>query len=59
MMSEKSAWLQKEHGKQKRVKICIGVGVVACATTVYLSSRPQAPARYDQAAVLVRSPSIA
>ncbi|KAF9549227.1 hypothetical protein EC957_004527 [Mortierella hygrophila] len=30
MASEKSVWLQKEHGKQKRVKICICVGVVAC-----------------------------
>lgn len=29
-MSDKSAWLQKEHGKQKQVRICICIGVVAC-----------------------------
>ncbi|KAF9155342.1 hypothetical protein BG015_010188 [Linnemannia schmuckeri] len=29
-VSEKSVWLQKEHGKQKRVKTCLCVGVVAC-----------------------------
>ncbi|MEV6842332.1 FtsX-like permease family protein [Actinoplanes sp. NPDC051411] len=40
------------------IAIAFGVAVVAGATTVYLSSQPQAPARYDQAPVLVRSPSI-
>ncbi|KAF8926354.1 hypothetical protein BGZ47_002783 [Haplosporangium gracile] len=30
MVSEKSAWLQKEHDKQKRVKTYVCVAVVAC-----------------------------
>jgi exo-beta-1,3-glucanase (GH17 family) len=30
MRSEKSTWLQKEHCKQKQVKNCLCVGVVAC-----------------------------
>jgi putative ABC transport system permease protein len=40
------------------VTVALGVAVVAGATSVYLSSQPQAPARYDKAAVLVQSPSI-
>ncbi len=40
------------------IAIALGVAVVAGATTVYLSSRPQLPARYGDAAVLVRSPSV-
>jgi putative ABC transport system permease protein len=40
------------------VAVAFGVAVVAGSATIYLSSRPQAPLRYDHAAVLVRSPSI-
>jgi putative ABC transport system permease protein len=40
------------------VAVAFGVAVVAGATGVYLSSRPQAPARYGDAAVLVHSPSV-
>jgi putative ABC transport system permease protein len=38
------------------VAIFLGVAVVAGSTTLYLSSQPQAPARYDQAPVLVTPP---
>ncbi|KAF9930342.1 hypothetical protein FBU30_000615 [Linnemannia zychae] len=31
---EKSAWLQREHGKQRRVRTCICVGVVVCFIAV-------------------------
>jgi putative ABC transport system permease protein len=40
------------------VAIALGVALVCGATTLYLSSRPQAPARYDAAAVLVHSPAV-
>jgi putative ABC transport system permease protein len=40
------------------VAVAVGVAVVTGATTLYLSSQPQAPARYGDAAVLVQSPSI-
>ncbi|KAF9902702.1 hypothetical protein EC991_004625 [Linnemannia zychae] len=30
IISEKSAWLAKEHGKQGRVRTCLCVGVVVC-----------------------------
>ncbi|KAG0277238.1 hypothetical protein BGZ95_006278 [Linnemannia exigua] len=30
VLCEKSAWLSKEHGKQRRVRTCLCVGVVAC-----------------------------
>ena len=39
------------------VAIALGVAVVAGATTLYLSSRPEAPERYSASPVLVRSPS--
>ncbi|GIE97315.1 FtsX-like permease family protein [Paractinoplanes rishiriensis] len=38
------------------VAIALGVAVIAGSTTVYLSSRPEAPARYAAAAVLVHAP---
>ncbi|MDI6100097.1 FtsX-like permease family protein [Actinoplanes sp. NEAU-A12] len=38
------------------VAVFLGVAVVAGSATLYLSSRPQAPARYDQAPVLVTPP---
>ncbi|MEV4709293.1 FtsX-like permease family protein [Actinoplanes sp. NPDC049316] len=40
------------------VAIALGVAVVAGATTLWASSRPQAPARYDACPVLVHSPSV-
>ncbi|GAA0581620.1 ABC transporter permease [Paractinoplanes ferrugineus] len=40
------------------VAVALGVAVVAGATTIYLSSRPEAPERYNSAPVLVRSPSV-
>jgi putative ABC transport system permease protein len=40
------------------VAIALGVAVVAGATTIYLSSRPEAPERYSASPVLVRSPSV-
>jgi len=40
------------------VAVAVGAAVVAGATTIYLSSQPEAPERYDKAAVLVQSPSI-
>ncbi|MFI5892317.1 FtsX-like permease family protein [Actinoplanes sp. NPDC051513] len=40
------------------VAIALGVAVVAGSTTVYLSSRPEAPERYSASPVLVRSPSV-
>jgi putative ABC transport system permease protein len=40
------------------VAIALGVAVVAGATTIYLSSRPEAPERYRASPVLVRSPSV-
>jgi putative ABC transport system permease protein len=40
------------------VAIALGVAVVAGATTIYLSSRPRAPERYNSSPVLVRSPSV-
>ncbi|MFC4065459.1 ABC transporter permease [Actinoplanes subglobosus] len=39
------------------VAVFLGVAVVAGSATLYLSSRPQAPARYDQAPVLVTPPA--
>jgi putative ABC transport system permease protein len=38
------------------VAVFLGVAVVAGSATLHLSSRPQAPARYDQAPVLVTPP---
>lgn len=40
------------------VAIALGVAVVAGATTLYLSSRPEAPERYSASPVLVSSPSV-
>ena len=40
------------------VAIALGVAVVAGATTLWASSQPQAPARYDASPVLVHSPSV-
>ena len=40
------------------VAIALGVAVVAGAATLYLSSQPKTPARYDASAVLVHSPSV-
>ena len=41
------------------VAITLGVAVVAGAGTLWASSRPQAPARYDHSPVLVQPPEIA
>ncbi|WP_433290649.1 FtsX-like permease family protein [Actinoplanes sp. CA-030573] len=41
------------------VAIALGVAVVAGATTLYLSSRPEAPERYSASPVLVSSPPVA
>lgn len=40
------------------VATALGVAVVAGSVTLFLSSQPQAPARYDDSAVLVHSPSV-
>ncbi|WP_199512964.1 ABC transporter permease [Nucisporomicrobium flavum] len=40
------------------VAIALGVAVVAGATTLWASSRPEAPARYGASPVLVHSPSV-
>ncbi|MEU4236716.1 ABC transporter permease [Actinoplanes sp. NPDC026619] len=40
------------------VAIALGVAVVAGSTTIYLSSRPEAPERYAASPVLVHSPSV-
>ncbi|GIF22498.1 putative ABC transport system permease protein [Actinoplanes tereljensis] len=40
------------------VAIALGVALVAGSTTIYLSSRPEAPERYSASPVLVRSPSV-
>ncbi|GLW28032.1 FtsX-like permease family protein [Actinoplanes regularis] len=40
------------------VAIALGVAVVACSVTLYLSSRPQPPERYDASPVMVQAPSV-
>ncbi len=40
------------------VAIALGVAVVACSVTLYLSSRPQPPERYGASPVMVQAPSV-
>ncbi|MEV6300480.1 FtsX-like permease family protein [Actinoplanes sp. NPDC051861] len=40
------------------VAVALGVAVLAVSATLYLSSQPQAPARYDHAPVLIQSPRV-
>ncbi|WP_305788980.1 ABC transporter permease [Symbioplanes lichenis] len=40
------------------VAVALGVALIAGAVTLWASSRPQAPERYDAAPVLVHSPSV-
>ncbi|WP_306205140.1 ABC transporter permease [Actinoplanes sp. RD1] len=40
------------------VAVALGVALIAGAVTLWASSRPEAPERYDAAAVIVRSPAV-